>query len=305
MVRFKNEKLRWDDLRLFLAVARSGGLAPATKITDVSPATLGRRMHSLERCLGVTLFERRPEGYNLTAEGDELIRFAETLEHGAFDIERWRTEMDPRPTIRIAAGAWTSTFISRHAVEISRPEEQVNIEILTGAAVVELARREANLGIRNRRPFRTSLSGQRLGLVAFAIYGASSFLHNHPQAFNEQRYDYCEWIALSTVGTAVPSTTWLEQHLNRTAAFRCTSPAPMLDATIAGYGLCVLPCFIGDAESRLIRVSDTIDALSHEQWLVSHEDDSSNVWIQRVSKRLRKLFQENRKLFSGQLAGKA
>lgn len=305
MVRFKNEKLRWDDLRLFLAVARSGGLAPATTSTDASPATLGRRMLSLENCLGVTLFERRPEGYALTPEGNELIRFAETLEHGAFDIERWRTEMDPRPTVRIAAGTWTSTFIARQVVEITKPEEQVNIEVLTGAAVLDLTYREANLGIRNRRPYRTSLSGYRLGLVAFAIYGAPSYVHNHPQAFNEQRYEDCDWVAFSSVGTAVPSATWLEQHINRPAIFRCSVPAPLLDATIAGYGLCVLPCFIGDTESRLVRVSDTIDALSHEQWLVSHSDDSGNAWIQRISKGLRKLFQENRRLFSGQLTRKA
>lgn len=301
MVRFKNEKLRWDDLRLFLAVARSGGLAPATSSTDVSPATLGRRMLSLEGCLGATLFERHPEGYALTPEGEELIRYAETLEQGAFDIERWRTEMDTRPTVRIAAGAWTSTFISRHVAAIAKPEEQVNMEILTDAAVLDLSYREANLGIRNRRPYRTSLSGHRLGLVAFAIYGTACYVNTHPNALNENRYEYCDWVALSPAGKAVPSSTWLEGHLNRPAKFRCSMPAPLLDATIAGFGLCVLPCFIGDAESRLVRVSDTIDVLSHEQWLVCHSDNSDNVWIQRISKRLRKLFQENKRLFSGQL----
>lgn len=300
MARFINERLRWDDLRLFLAVARSGGLASATTSTGASPATLSRRMLFLERGLGVSLFERRPDGYDLTSAGRELIRLAETLEQGAMGVERWRIEMDPRPTVRIAAGAWTSAFIARHAAALTKPDEPVSVEILTGIATADLAHREANLGIRNRRPDRASLTRHRLGRVEFAIYGSPAFVKNHPQANDERRYDDCEWVAFSPVGSTVPSASWLEQRLQRPTTFRCSAPTPLLDAAITGRGLCILPCFIGDDESCLLRVSDTIATLSHEQWLVGHEDDRSNDWIQRVSKRLRRLFRENRELFAGE-----
>ncbi len=59
----------WDDLRLFLAVAREGGLAAASASTGKSPPTLGRRMLALERRLGLELFERLPRGYALTDQG--------------------------------------------------------------------------------------------------------------------------------------------------------------------------------------------------------------------------------------------
>ena len=58
----------WDDLHLFLAVAREGGLSPAARLTGRSAATLGRRMLALERSMGRELFVRHERGYELTAD---------------------------------------------------------------------------------------------------------------------------------------------------------------------------------------------------------------------------------------------
>ena len=69
----------WDNLRLFLAVARAGGLGPATRMTGKSAPTLGRRMIELERSLGRELFRRMPRGYELTDEGGRFV--VESREH--------------------------------------------------------------------------------------------------------------------------------------------------------------------------------------------------------------------------------
>ncbi|RYH02934.1 MAG: LysR family transcriptional regulator, partial [Alphaproteobacteria bacterium] len=59
----------WDDLRLFLDVARLGGLSAATETTGLSAATLGRRVTALERQVGEPLFVRSQTGYRLTPSG--------------------------------------------------------------------------------------------------------------------------------------------------------------------------------------------------------------------------------------------
>ncbi len=63
----------WDDLHLFLAVAREGGLSPAARTTGRSAATLGRRMLALERSIRRELFVRHERGYELTADARELL----------------------------------------------------------------------------------------------------------------------------------------------------------------------------------------------------------------------------------------
>ncbi len=293
----------WDDLRLFLAVARAGGLAQAAAAAEASPPTLGRRMLALERDLGVELFARRRDGYDLTDAGQQLLERAEAVEQGALAVERWRGAIDPLPSVRIAAGAWTSAFIARHLRELRGgdrgDDREPNLELLTGAGMADLARREANLGIRNRRPGHAGLAGRRLGRVAFAVYGAPGLVAGRPETRDARRFEACDWVAFAPGGASVPSAAWLERQLRRPAALSCSAPRAVLDAALAGAGLSVLPCFVGDREAGLARASEPIPELEHEQWLVSHDDDRHSPPIRRVADRLFRLFATNRKLFAG------
>ncbi|MES0033645.1 LysR family transcriptional regulator, partial [Mesorhizobium sp. M0040] len=79
----------WDDLRLFLDVARLGGLSAATGTTRLSAATLGRRVTALEKQIGEPLFVRQQTGYRLTPVGEELLRRAEDVEAAMQSLTRW------------------------------------------------------------------------------------------------------------------------------------------------------------------------------------------------------------------------
>ena len=294
-----NETWNWDDLRLFLSVARAGGLAKAVPITQVSAPTLSRRMISLERALGISLFVHRRDGYDLTIAGKELLELAEAVERGALSVDRWRTAADRHPVVKIAAGAWTSTFIARHISNLIDQNENLTIEILTDIAPADLMRREANIGLRNRRPETPGLAGQRLVRVEFAIYGEETLVRSCPEVPDERRFGDCRWVTFSPPGPKVPSTVWLDQHLHGEATLRCSTAQAVLEAAIAGSGLCVLPCFIGDAEPRLARTSKIIAELGHDQWLVSHDDDRHDKQIRRVSGRLVKLIRSYEQLFEG------
>lgn len=304
-----NETWNWDDVRHFLAIARAGGLAGATSVTGVSAPTLSRRMTSLERALGLSLFVRRQNGYGLTEAGEQFLVRAETLEKGALGIERWRSESDPHPVVRLAAGAWTSRFVARHADRLLEATETVTMEILTGAPAFDLVRREANLGLRNRRPETRGLAGQRLARVEFAVYGQADYVRLGPgiPAISDRwddgrmrQFDGCNWVMFAPPGPKVPSVVWLEQRLPREARFKCTSAQAALEATLSGIGLCILPCFIGDGQAGLVRASALLLPLAHDQWLVSHDDDRHSPHIRRVAGRLAKLIRAHRKLFSGQ-----
>lgn len=70
----------WDDLRVFLAVARSESLSGAGKQLKIDPATVGRRIQRLEDAIGARLFAKSPQGYALTDEGGRLVPHAERAE---------------------------------------------------------------------------------------------------------------------------------------------------------------------------------------------------------------------------------
>lgn len=300
------QSTRWDDLRLFLAVARAGGLSAASAPTGLSPATLGRRMTALERALGTPLFIRRRDGYDLTESGRELLSRGATAESAMLSIERWSATATPTTAVRVATGTWTGAFLAKHATAVaggvpgSGAGPRLTLKIVSGSRSVDLLRREADLGLRNRRPTTSGLAGRRLGLIAFAAYGAPGFLAANPASRDERRFSEVDWIVFGPSDTDIPSTVWLERNLRREPLLYCSDARAVLDAAAAGVGLCLLPCFIGDADERLARASAPIADLAHEQWLVAHDEDRHNRAIRLTANRIANLIRGKRALFTGE-----
>lgn len=297
---FMNERWKWEDLRLFIAVARGGGLSAAAHATQVSPPTLGRRVLALERALGMELFRRSKDGYALTTAGFELLEYAEGLEAEATRIDRWRDKTQRTHKVRIAVGFWIGLFLAHKVAELRPQDEHVDLALITGVEDLDLQRRQASFGLRNRRPENLGLAGQRLTRVEFAIYGDTDYVADNPSARARRRYWDCDWITLEHAGTKPSSSAWLERHLERDAVLACNSPAALMAAVTTGTGLAILPCFIGDASPRLVRCDDPIPELSHDQWLVSHDDDRREPHIAKVIENTAQLIRRHRRLFEGQ-----
>lgn len=245
-----NEKISWEDLRLFLAVAEAGGLSGAAAQTATSAPTLGRRMVALERAMGRDLFHRRAKGYDLTDVGKKL---RDQMSGVARQIEQVTVRAE-RPTVKISAGVWTTRVLCRHATELA--SDDVTLRFVAADHVLDISHREAVIGVRNQHPQQPGLAGQRIGRIHFAIYAAKESAPEAP---------------LVQVTGNTPSARWVRDQ--GPTPFEVTHPIHALDLVKAGVARVVLPCFIGDNETGLQRNGGLIKALTHDQWLVSHNTD--------------------------------
>ncbi|MEM7614700.1 MAG: LysR family transcriptional regulator [Pseudomonadota bacterium] len=259
---------RWDDLAYFLAVARAGGLAAAAEDVGASAPTLGRRMHALERSMGRELFIRRTHGYDLTEAGTALLA---ALDGVADQIARATTR--PRdggvPLVTVSAGTWTSLALTRRWRDITGEPPDVRLRFVSSEAVLSITRREASIAIRNRRPTEPGLAARKLAQNEFAIFAAVGA----PKL----------WIAHSV---DTPSSRWTKERAGDSVCFEVSHPRLALDLALAGAGQIVLPMFIGEAERGLERRSEPILELSHEAWLVAHDDERHLPEIRRVIDRI-------------------
>ena len=285
--------LDWNSIRLFLEVARCGGLTQASKNTKLSPATLGRHMTEFEKEMSVQLFIRKQTGYQLTRDGLELLNYAEEIERSAKSIEQWRDQQAQTRCVRITAGDWMSHFLTSQIKLLRQPDELFNIEFMNAHHKLDIGRRQADIGIRNHCPEERWLARQRIGKVAFAVYEAKE------SAFNEETNT--PWIGYSHDKLALPSAQWLNNHHQDNIIIRINSPYSLLNLVCDGVGRSVLPCFIGDNDNRLQRVGTIIDELTHEQWLVSHHEDRHDENIRIVLDRLIELISDSQSLFGGVL----
>lgn len=264
----------WDDVPVFLAVARQGSLRQAARDLGISQPTVGRRLRALEHVLGNPLFERLPDGHRLTAEGAALKPIAEAMEEQALALARRGAAADVRPgPVRISAASWPAAFLARHIGGAGKPLPAPEIELVVSSETANLARREADLAIRHGLPETGDLITAKIGAMACGLYGSADYVARHPAAATEDRYRLCDFVGFTDEYRHFITMRWLAERLGpRRAAFRAESTALQHEAIRAGAGLGFLPCYIGDADPALSRVLAPITELEADYWVIVHRD---------------------------------
>lgn len=281
----------WADLRLFLDVARLGGLSAATQTTGLSAATLGRRVTALERQIGEPLFHRSHSGYTLTGAGEELLRRAEDVEAAMTSLTRWRDGTLGERVVRVSAGTWTADFLAQRIGELWQAQsDPFRIEFVTAYEKVDIGRRNADIGIRSERPTEPNLAGQLTGRVAHAIYSGRHLINGVKAGY---------FVGLTGDGANLQTTRWMMAHHGDRVGVRGNDMHSVRELVAAGGGLTVLPCFAGDTDKRLVQVAPPIPELMQEQWLVTHQDERHSREVRVVIDRLAALLRQHAPLFAG------
>lgn len=109
-----------------------------------------------------------------------------------------------------------------------------------------------------------------------------------------------QWIALNL---PTPSAQWVHAHRADQISLQVSHPRTLLDLALQGVGQIVLPCFIGDAETGLLRTGGIIPALTHDQWLVVHAQDRDYKATRNTVDRIVKTIKSQHSLFSGHALG--
>lgn len=282
----------WDDLRLFLDVARLGGLTAATQTTGLSAATLGRRVTALEHHVGEPLFLRSQTGYRLTPAGEELLMRAEEVEAAMLSLKRWKDGAMGERVVRVSAGPWTSAFLARHIAGIWTAADRFTLELVTASHKVDIGRRHADIGIRNQRPTEQWLAGRLVGKVAYGLYA-------RPEMISGVAAGY--FVGVAGEASQTHSARWLQARHGDRIATRGNDAMSVLELVAAGAGMSVFPCFVGDSEARVARMAGIIPELETEQWLVCHHEERHVPAVRTVTERIADLLREHAPLFRGDL----
>jgi DNA-binding transcriptional LysR family regulator len=284
------KNVNWDDLRIFVRVARGGGLSAAAGELGSSPATIGRRMLALEQALGRPLFVRRQTGYELTGDGRTLLGKALAMEAGARPIEDWLSASGNRPVVRISAGTWIANFLSENFSRIWSPQDPFRVAFKTAEARLDIAHREIEIGVRNQRPEGANLAARPLPDAAYAPFRA----RNHAPQSDEN------WVAIAPEDASTASTRWASAQDGLVVAAWANTPRTLYDLIRSGAGKGVVPCFAGDRDPLLERAGDEIAELRHRQWIVMHNDDRHRPEVRAIIERMAALINAHAPLFSGE-----
>lgn len=263
----------WNDYRYLLAVAEAGTLSGAGRRLGVSHPTVYRRVRAMEERLGVRLFDRRGNRYVLTAAGEDAVRAARGLSLEFDALERRLAGRDETPSGRVrltTPDTLSEYLVPDILVELRHEAPQISLEIVVGNEFLPLTRREADIALRASDKPPETLLGRRVGQVAVAPYGRRD---PNPDSIKEIDPTTATWIGFDDTLSHLKSARWLEREIApERVVYRANSLLAVLGAARAGVALGLLPCFLGDADGRLIRLQDPIAELDTHLWVLIHRD---------------------------------
>ncbi|MEJ2361534.1 MAG: LysR family transcriptional regulator [Gammaproteobacteria bacterium] len=295
----KHLELEWSDLTVILAVCRSGSLSGAARSLGQNHSTIFRKINAIEEKTGVRFFERLPSGYVMTEAGTTALQYAERIESEFHALAREVIGQDMRlqGKIRVAAPeAFTTQIAPRLFAAFCRHHPSVTIEIAGGHFALDLARREADVAIRaTTKPPDASL-GRKVCDFRFAIYATPRYLKQH-QAIPLPEQKWC--LIQGTVEWLTPLIWKKKEQGEQQTIFTCSTTLAVVNAAAEDMGLTFLPCYVGDADARLVRVGEPLEALTMELWILTHPDLRHTARVKALMDYLHEALSKEADLFAG------
>jgi len=260
--------VQWDDLRIFLAIARAGSISGAANRLGVQHSTVSRRLRSLEDQLGTRLIERKKLGYELTEAGEELQLSASRIEVEILGFEGSQAghDTDAAGELRVSAiNNMASTVLMPVFARFSDAHPKIEFHLVVTNKFVKLAERDADIAIRLTNTPLDTLIGTRLTTVASAVYGSKDYCAQVQAGATTEK-----WLGIECCGFHM---SWTKEACpDKDHNFYVDDTLLTLAALKAGAGLAYLPCFMGDSEPSLARFRPPEAKHDLGLWLVYHRD---------------------------------
>lgn len=279
--------MRWDDLRVFLAVARQNRLQSAGRTLGLDPATAGRRIAALEEALGARLFDRSPQGYALTETGRSLLVHAQAMESqaGAAVAEVGGQADRLSGTVRIGAPDGVSNYLLIDACDaLSRDNPDLQVQVVALPRMFSLSKREADLAITVSPPTAGRLTVRKIADYRLGLYARDDLVRSLGPVRSME-----DLRGLRGIGYI--SDMIFDKELDYYAllgrehdpALTSNSLIMQLRWCLRGVGICILPEFVAGQHPELTMLLAEDIRLTRSFYLVRHQDDARVARINRMA----------------------
>jgi DNA-binding transcriptional LysR family regulator len=269
--------LDWDKLRIFHIAAESGSFTHAAEKLNMSQSAISRQVSALEEDLGLKLFIRHARGLVLTEFGEQLFRTAHRMDRELQQVQAQMSEsrdVPAGPLFVTTTVGFGSSWLASRINEFVTLYPTISLEIKLNDAELDLAMREADVAIRLHRPVQGEMIQRKLFTVHFHIYASKLYLAEHgtPQSIEE-----LDGHRIVCFGEPVPSylgdVNYLERlgradNTTRQAVLKVNAIYGMMQAARAGIGIAMLPDYIAEEETELVRVLDHVELPEFESYFV-------------------------------------
>ena len=279
----------WDKIRIFYNVAEAGSFTRAGDNLGLSQSAVSRQISALERELKAPLFHRHARGLILTEQGDLLFRAARDMRMRLETTRARLVETSERPTGKLKITTTVglgSLWLSQRIAEFLDLYPDMTVELLLSNEELDLAMREADVGLRLRRPAQPDLIQRRLFTVHFHIYASTDYIKRFGEPKDLADLDNHRIISF---GGDQPSYLMAMHYLStagrdgqepRTYHYIVNNITALKLAVETGAGIGVLPDYTVDGDTVLTQILRDVELPSLDSYLVYAEEMRSVARVQ-------------------------
>ena len=266
----------WDDLRVFLAVARTESLSGAGKSLKLDPATVGRRIARLEDAVAARLFLKSPQGYTLTDQGTGLIVHAERAETAMIGAREALSGPEGLTgQIRIGAPDGCANYLLPQVLAAICDENPgLEVQIVALPRVFNLSKREADLAIAVSRPEAGRLTVQKLTEYKLHLAASRDYLAQHPPITDQSQLNAHRLIGYIPDMIFDKELDYLAQIGAGVPPLASNSVSVQLNWLRHGAGIGVMHDFALPSAPELVKVLPARVQMTRAFWLIRHADDA-------------------------------
>lgn len=270
----------WDDIRYALAVYRSGTIMGAAKCLGVTHPTVLRRIQRIEKNFKLCFFNRSAGGCVTTEAGVALIQTAKMIEESIH-----KTHQGFREKTTDLAGilnfTTTETFMDFLVLPILASFHDkyplISIKSLVGNKLLDIEKREADVALRATLSPPDNLVGIRSARVSFGIYASPKYL----EKFSIKNWMSMNWLYPEGSLGQTTAIQWIRGKISDDMiVFRCDSFLALRSMAEAGFGVTLLPNFLGSSDRcNLVCIEKIPDEYSTDLWVLTHPDLRNTAFV--------------------------
>ncbi len=290
-IKKRSDRLNWDDLKYFSALADSGTISAAATRLGVNYVTVSRRIDRLEEVLKRQLFNRTNEGYFLTLEGDDLYKHLPPVQELFEQItESANTSDNSSRMVRVSmVHSLADRVVAPHFVGLQRRYPNLTIEIDVSTRNVNITKRESDIALRLGLPESGDYISRRLSYLDYVLCGSEELVNR------ARKGESVPTISFGSEFSQLPEAKYIYNNFGiESVVLRSNSATIQQSAASAGIGIAMLPKYLL-LQSNLKRL-DQRDPLRREIWLLVRKNTSQITGVRLVIDNLVKLFRDKRSM---------
>lgn len=265
----------WDNIRLFLAVARAGTVSRAAIELSVTHATVLRRIDQFEQQLGVKLFRRLQSGYQLSDAGQAMLARASRIETETQALQQEFQHRDKHLAGKLRVCQPESHVLDLYPLyrEFIKRYPDIQLEIKASAQVVNLNQRNTDVAIRITEHPPELLVGRKVGKIYFGAYALKDYAQ---QLGKNPQWGDCNWVIWQgdpSIEAGDAHFRWLKKYVDQPRiVMETSSVADVVNACKAGIGIGLISHCVARQHPELVPVNIPSKTKPRSLWLLTHQD---------------------------------